>query len=144
MAFETCTVHGAWFSMCDCGVAQNCRIKLLMPCYMRTFSYYLWEKRGESFNHCVLQIKDCKTRVSIFIFSFYNSLKVSEYRNHHLDRAPPFKSVLLRYCYHFRFSIQVLNNYLIFKIHFGRVKIIIYGVFGNEYIGSSFGRFCGL
>jgi len=43
---------------CDCGVAQNCRIKLLMPCYMRTFSYYLWEKRGESLNHCVLQIKD--------------------------------------------------------------------------------------
>jgi hypothetical protein len=37
----------------------------------------------------------------------------------------------------------VLNNYLIFKIHFGRVKIIIYGVFGVEYIGSFFGRFCG-
>jgi hypothetical protein len=71
MAFETCTVHGAWFSMCDCGVAQNCRIKLLMPCYMRTFSH-------------------------------------------------------------------------IFKIHFGRVKIIICGVFGNEYIGSFFGGFCGL
>jgi hypothetical protein len=71
MAFETCTVHGAWFSMCDCGVAQNCRIKLLVPCYMRTFAHT-------------------------------------------------------------------------FKIHFGRVKIIIYGVFGNEYIGSSFGRFCGL